>query len=528
MQGSGISSLSIWTVFDTICTAASRVLKWVLKISWLRNQDQSLGWATVGTSVVGGTDIIQGQIGDLTKPDYFDYDDETPYAMRLEYERFVEEPLGGISLAQADVELDNTTKRFTPGYSQTIGTAIKPNRPLKMFIGFRVKGEDKVIPIIKGLTWQPEEDKLRRVVSIHAFDYIQYLNQYPLEKAIYINQRSDQIIQDILETVGFTFYQYELDEGLNTIGFAWFKKGETAGERIRRICEAEEAHFYQDENGILRFENRRHYSQSPHNTIQWTFDEDDILEWEEDKNVDIINRCIVRAKPREAQTNVVEIWRDGIVEEIPKDATVIIWAEFEDPCIEIVDPVATTDYIANTESDGSGSNETSNVSVSLTAFTQTAKLEITNNAGIKVYMTKLRLRGKPATITSEIAHIYQDDDSIAKYETREYVIENDFIDDDRFARYLATAIVTRYKDPMKKVRILVRGVPQLQLKDKVRVKDKDLGTYANYRIMRIQGILRPGEFLQWLTLREITDNEADSWATVGVTMVDSENEFVGI
>ncbi len=81
---------------------------------------------------------------------------------------------------------------------------------------------------------------------------------------------------------------------------------------------------------------------------------------------------------------------------------------------------------------------------------------------------------------------------------------------------------------MKKVRILVRGVPQLQLKDKVRVKDKDLGTYANYRIMRIQGILRPGEFLQWLTLREITDNEADSWATVGVTMVDSENEFVGI
>lgn len=527
MLGSGESSASIWTIFDTMCTATSRVLKWVLMISWIRNQDPSLSWAIVGTSLVGGTDIIQGLALDLTKPDLFQYKDETEYAMRMEYDKILNEPLGGISLQQADVVLDNTTYRFTPGFSQTIGTAIEPNRPFKMFIGFRVDGQDKTIPIIEGLTWRPEEDKVRRVVEIHGYDYIQYLNQYPLEKAIYTDQRSDQIIEDILTTVGYSASQYELDTGLNTIGFAWFEKGDTAGERIRKICEAEEGHFYQDENGILRFENRRHYTATPHGTLQWTFDEDDILRWEEDKNVDVINRCVVKANPREVQSQM-EIWKDGIVEKLERGEELTIWAEYEDPATSITNPVATTDYEANTQSDGSGDDKTSDVTVTLTAFTKTAKLVIQNNAGETVYMTKLRLRGTPATITSPIIHVYQDDDSVAEFETRELIIENDFIDDGSFARYLATAIVTRYKDPQKRIRILVRGVPQLQLKDKVRVKDQDLGTYTNYRVMRIEGKLSPGEFLQWLTLREITTTEADSWAIVGTATVGNTNEFVGI
>jgi len=525
--GSGVSSLSIWTAFDTITTAVSRVLKWVLKISWLRNKDESLTFATVGTSVVDGTDIIQGQATDLTKPDYFAYDDESGYAMRLEYERIIEEPLGGLALAQADVVLDNANMRFTPGYSPTIGMAIEPNRPMQMFLGFEVQGQDKTIPVFKGLTWRPQEDKNNRTVTIHAFDYIQFMNTYQLEKAIYTDQRSDQIIEDVLTTVGYTSSQYVLDEGLNTIGFAWFDKGETAGERIRKICEAEDAHFYQDENGVLRFENRRHYTQAPHGTTQWTINKDDILQWEEDKNVDIVNRCTVIAKPRAVQ-DTTEIWKDGIVEELERGEQLIIWAKWEDPVTSITDPAATTDYVANTASDGSGTDTTSDITVSVDKFTKTAKLTIQNNAGMKIYLTKLRLRGTPATVTSEIIHIYQDDDSIDKYERRELVIENDFIDSDEFARYLATAIVTKYKDPLKRVRVLVRGIPQIQLKDKVSCYDPDTATYSDYRVTKIQGVLSPGEMIQWLTLREISSYEADSWALVGTATVDNDNEFVGI
>ena len=60
----------------------------------------------------------------------------------------VEEPLGGLSYARGDVAFDNTTKRFTWGVSDTIGTSLKPRRPIKLFMGFKVLSQDKNIPFI--------------------------------------------------------------------------------------------------------------------------------------------------------------------------------------------------------------------------------------------------------------------------------------------------------------------------------------------------------------------------------------------
>jgi large repetitive protein len=48
-----------------------------------------------------------------------------------------------------------------------------------------------------------------------------------------------------------------------------------------------------------------------------------------------------------------------------------------------------------------------------------------------------------------------------------------------------------------------------------------------YRVMAIQGIYSLGEFLQYLTVREITTKEADSWAVVGTSTVDDVDEVVG-
>ena len=45
---------------------------------------------------------------------------------------------------------------------------------------------------------------------------------------------SQQIIEDILSRAGVGSSNYALDQGLNTVGFAWFEKGQTAGE-IRKM-----------------------------------------------------------------------------------------------------------------------------------------------------------------------------------------------------------------------------------------------------------------------------------------------------
>lgn len=63
------------------------------------------------------------------------------------------------------------------------------------------------------------------------------------------------------------------------------------------------------------------------------------------------------------------------------------------PAVSVITPVATTDFLVNTQTDGLGTNLTSSCTVTLTDFGDTAKLVITNNSGSTGYITFLRIRG---------------------------------------------------------------------------------------------------------------------------------------
>lgn len=507
MLGSGISSESIWTPFDAVATANVREPRWKFLVAWTRVANVE-NYATIGVSQIGGTDIIEGtDTADIVNADQFDYFDETDKVIRIEYERTLIEPLGGTSIAMADIVLDNSDLRFTPDQNATIGTALRPNRPLKVFIGFFVEGQEKLIPIIEGLSLShPFEDKVKRQVAIQAYDYMRWLNEKPQETAIYQNQRSDQIIADILARAGVGSNNYELDQGLNTVGFAWFEKGQTAGDRIRKIAEAEEAMFYQDENGILRFENRDHFAKSPHTSPVWTIDADDIIDWRQDRGSRIINRAIVKGEPRSVKGEQ-EIWRNGIEEEIGAGETKTIWASFENPVSDITQPSENTDYDASDQSGGAGSDVSGDISIVMTEFAKSAKLEITNNGASTAYLYFLRLRGTPATVDYGVEEVFEDDDSIADYNEQQIEIENPYIDKEAFAENMAQDIVRRHKNPRDRVVLTVRGIPQLQLRDMVKVKDQDTDMYKNYRVMKIQGVLEGGGFIQHLYLRRVTDEE---------------------
>lgn len=506
MLGSGISSDSIWTPFDSITTASVRPIKARLYIAWTRVVSVD-SYATIGGSLVGGTDIIKG-VGDsaINNADLYTYFDETDRVVRLEYERHLIEPLGGTSSAMASVVLDNTDLRLTPDYNSTIGTALKPNRPIKMFIGFEVGGQEKLIPIIEGLTELPQEDKASRTVKLVAGDFLKTLIRKPQETTIYTDQRSDQIIADILSRAGVGSSNYVLDQGINTIGFAWFEKGQTAGDRIRLICEAEEAIFFQDEQGIMRFENRDKSAESPYTDVQWTIEPDDIIDWKQDGSSQIINRVTVSGAPRSVKGEA-EVWRDGVEEEIEAGATKTIWAEFEDPISSATEPVASTDYTAHVSSGGVGTDITADLVFVNSIFTKAAKFVITNNNASKAYVNLLKLRATPATIDYEIKEVFEDSISVSTYQENQLEVTNNFIDKRTFAANMAQDLVRRHKDPQGILRLKIRGIPQLQLRDKVKVKDQDLDTYTEYRVIAIQGVFEGGSFIQTLQVRKITDNE---------------------
>lgn len=528
MQGDN-SSAAMWTALLDESTAYYSRPVFDLKISWLRNVTSGV-FATVGTSVVDGDDLVKGVQADaVTKPDAFQYFNESERAMVIETESSFNDEIGGITYGRTSIVMDNSDNRFTYGVDSTIGTAILPKRPHIVSLGYYLSrlSIEQPIPIFKGISGSFKEDKTAKTVEFNGLDYISFFRDKKIESSIYIDKRTDEILDDIFTNdLGLGSSQYVLDTGLNTISFAWFTREDTVGKRLDMIVSAEQGHLYQDENGIIRFETRQHYTQSPHNASVHTIHASDIIRWNELERTPIINVCRVKAKPRSLQSTQ-EVWRLGIVEEIPASGSLTIWAQFEDPVTSLSTFTANTDYTFNSASDGTGADLTGSITPTVTLFTDTAKIELSNGSATTAYLTFGRLRGTPATITSEIEAYYSDDDSINKFDEQEKIIENDFIDSTTFAKYLARATVQKFSQPRRRARLLIRCVPHLQVKDYVTVEDPDSNTTINFRILEIRNSLLPGEMTQELLVREISGDETDQFAIVGTSTVGG-SDLVGI
>lgn len=485
---------SIQTPLEAVLTSDTRTVRINVKASWLKVQDPNIVFATIGASVINGPDLVQGQSVVITNADLYAYVDESEHAMRLDYDRRIDEPRGGTTHAIVNVLLDNINQRFTPNQNATIGTAIEARRPFKMSVGFNVGGIDRLVQIVTGLTGsKPKLGRTAKTVEVEVYDYITFIDNATLAAAIYENKRSDQVIELILADLGFGSSQYSLDQGINTIGFAWFDKDKSAGRRIRELCEAEEAHFYQDENGIIRFENRNHYAVYPHQTVQRTIDPADILSDDDDESTKIINRAIVIAKPRKVDTQVAPLWSHATVEEILAGQTITIWAAFYDsdsgasklPVKTIAAPVATSDYTANSQDDGNGTDMTSDIAIVVTNFVESAKIEITNNALTTAYLTSLQLQGLAARVSQAIQAVTEDANSINKYEAQEYTVQNDLIQSGTVAKSIANNLVAKYANPMGRRKIRIPGIPHLQIKDLIYVVDpfaKNLVTNPSFEV----------------------------------------------
>lgn len=464
-----------------VVTAYARIPRIKAFISWLKNEASDTNYAQVGVSQIGGNDIIKGDNSVLVNAELFDYVDESSHVLRYDYERSIQEPRGGVSYALGDVLLSNITRRFTPDFNATIGTALESRRPIKMLVGFETNGGGvRSVQTLVGLTEdRPKANYANRTVDLQVYDYITYLNNQTVSAAIYENKRMDEIVEEILADLGFGSSQYVLDQGINTIEFAWFDKNKSAGQRIRELCEAEEATFYQDENGILRLENRNHVSTAPHNQVQHTIDPNDIMYYEGASSTQIINRAIVRAKPRKIDSSYSEVWSNSVVEEVPAGETITIWATFYDeqagrdilPIKDIAAPVANTDFTANSQDDGGGSDLSGDVSITITNFVESAKIEIENTGGSTVYLTSLRLLGKAARVKQAIEIVREDAVSIGKFEPKEYVVENNLIQDPAVAEAIADNLVAKYSNPMGRVDVKIPAIPHLQLKDLLKVSN---------------------------------------------------------
>lgn len=505
---------TVSTTFNNRAKGFVRPLSWSLLMSFDKTFLPSIDFFTIGVSTIGGDDIIKGEGSVIQEWDKYLYADFTGRLISFEWTR-QEDTLNSLSLATADVVLDNSDGYFTPQGGSGIEDFILPYRPIKLFAGF---GNEN-IPVFIGITEKmPEIDEKGKTARFHCVDFLYSLFNRPLDEAVmFEDYTTDLILDELFQMAGLTSNQFVLDQGFNVIRFAYFEKGTKLGDAIRELMEAEMGRLYMDETGVIYFKNRQNFSDD----AVWAFSPNNILDLKTSGQDEIINVVEVRSEVREVQA-VQKFWEIGEKVLIQPGESVDIWADFDDPITTVATPaysdLVITDsfFYINTLDDDSGETSASDVTLtSSTAFAKSYKMTFENNGSKGYYITRLDLWATPARVTHKIYMREQDTTSVANYDERVYDLENNFIQREDEAYSKSHIILNDYAE-YGSVKVLdVKGNMALQLGDCIDLWQKDVGLEL-FVITKIYGRFDNGRFRQTLTVKQ---RDPQDYFTIGISTI---------
>ncbi len=504
---------------DKISNGRRRIGYGVL-VAWLRTTASGVKYFTIGQSKIGGPDIIKSGGAFVSFFDKYQYDDVSPFVTSISVQKNIGQYPYGVIMAQADIELDNTTKKFLPNYDTTIGSGILPNRPIKISLGI----EDEFMKLFTGYTSQPNITLNNRMVQMHAFDVFNFINGFRSTiSGAFVNAPFHNIVSSGLAEMGFSATQSVIDKSLQqNIGYL-APYDQTWGDIFKKGTEAEQAMMFADENGLIRFWNRQHFTTSSGVVrFQLSYSKLTDITWQ---NTPIINDVIVRAKPRAVQA-LQKIWEATSPIELPAGVDTDYFIDFRDdfgdlPVTSVSTPVYITSasgaqsyYATNDTSDGSGNSQSGSVYLKTCySFGKTLKLTFNNSFTSKLYLTQLAIYATPAKVTQVIEERVQDQTSIDTFgrnpanNGEPLTIDNDLIQDDSTAHSLAYTLVKEYKDPGKRYLcpVAVGSDPALQIGDAGLVIIADTNqTKTVYLTGKTDVLLRNGEYNQTLEVEERT------------------------
>lgn len=499
--------------FTTRAKGSMRHIDWRCLMSFDKAFDTNIDFFTIGVSTIGGTDIIKGE-GDVVQEwDKYAYDDFTDRIISVEWSRD-QSILSSVSLAMADIVLDNHDDYFTPNSGSAIENFILPYRPIKLYAGFK----DESIPVFVGLTEKmPVIDDKAKTASFHCIDFLYSLFNRPLDESLILTDvRTDEILDDLFQIAGLLPSQYNLDTGFNIVKFSYFPKGSKLGDAVSELLEAEMGRLYLDELGVIQFKNRQNFSQTP----VYAFSPNNILDVSTSKQDDLINVVEIKADVREVQSNQ-KFWELQSAVLIKAGETLDIWADFEDPVTTADDPVyvsgaTTSSYTTNVAQDGSGDNNVGDVILNTSVlFAQSFKMTFENTGSQALYITTLEVFATPAKIVKQIYLREQDSVSVAKYDERVLTIENNFIQRSDEAYSKAIILLDDYSEYGSTLTLSLKGNPALQLNDTIDIVLPGAGV-RQFVIDKISGKIQAAKFEQTVVVKQ---RDPAIYFTIGVSLI---------
>lgn len=241
--------------------------------------------------------------------------------------------------------------------------------------------------------------------------------------------------------------RWNVDDTLSdTLNYHWFS-GKSAFSEIMSLVDATFGIFFVAKDGRATYKSRISSDTAVMELTEADIDYQYGIQAPAPRDV-IKNSVRVYSRARTAQS-AVEIWRMVDKPLLASASTGSpIWADYsyngeEVPATSVTEPVATTDYTAFANVDGTGTNYTANISWSRTGFATSSKL-VPTNSGPAAYLYLMKLRGNVITPDKYTFATAEDADSIAIYKRRELTIKSDWLQDFNTAEEQANLLINRF------------------------------------------------------------------------------------
>ena len=414
--------------------------------------------------------------------DYGDaYDDITGDTLSMSWSRgrdYASQLTGNSIAGQATFRLLNEDGKYSPSNtSSVLSPNLVPGRAIQIQAGegsfpyeFPIEFEDvpRWTGRIERITPSPSGDDVK-TCEIVAFGSLGYLNQFALQLATETDIRTNTAVGSILDGVGWPSADRTLDTGATTIPRFWVS-GLSVIEALRTVEEVEAGFVSEGKEGKIVFQNRYHrLTESTSTTSQVTFSDasgatNPYMSLEQLDPLSTIANHIEAQVTSYAVASVANLW---IHPETGASSPTLAPGEsktFEgfypnpassETAVEVnawTTPVATTDILANTASDGSGTNKTSDITISAPTATQTAErisITLTNSAsGVDVYLTRIQARGTAVTTNNPVIVRSIDSASKTKYGERKYEAKSRFFPNTTEAQAWCDYHLAVYESPV--------------------------------------------------------------------------------
>lgn len=171
------------------------------------------------------------------------------------------------------------------------------------------------------------------------------------------------------------------------------------------------------------------------------------------------NTSVIRTHPTITDTSLKVLYRLGTPLFIPSGEVYEFSGHYTDPNgmsqvsgTNMQTPTATTDYLANTASDGSGTNKTADVVVTATYYGDVVNYSIANNANAGIYMTLLQARGYGIYYGNSIESTKEDIPSQAFHGYAPFQFDQKYQKDTYLADMYGLSVIEEYRVPKSRIK----------------------------------------------------------------------------